>query len=99
MTTTYADLAHRDTAASALGAVATCECMMCDHPRDGSHETASWRLVWEFALDDEGALPGDVVAGSGTTAEDAMLLCEHCCAEWLGDPSAFGGEPLRATPL
>ena len=75
--------------AADLQALTRCECVLCDHSDSSSHDDAArWRLIWEFS-DHAGDSLG----------EDTLLLCEHCCGEWLEAPDDFGGQPLRVLPV
>lgn len=89
MSTSIADTDRVASPATDLDALSRCECVLCDHAATAAHQDAArWRLVWEFSD-----------AAGDALGEDTLLLCEHCCGEWLGDPGSFGGEPLRLLPL
>lgn len=50
---------------------ASCECMVCDLPPGAPHGPVAWRLALWFP----GPFPHE--------GETAMLLCEHCKADWV----------------
>ncbi|QWC85742.1 hypothetical protein KLP28_03000 [Nocardioidaceae bacterium] len=88
MSTSPLDTDPAITLTADLAALSRCECVLCDHSDSAAHDdAATWRLVWEFS-DDAGDSLG----------EDTLLLCEHCCGEWLQTPETFGGQPLRVVP-
>ena len=89
MSTSPLDTDRTQALASDLAVLSRCECVLCDHSTSTGHgDAATWRLVWEFSDDACDAL-----------GEDTLLLCEHCCGEWLQTPDDFGGQPLRVLPV